>query len=92
MTSELVAGGNRALPASALTIRVPGPFDVSALITGEEGRTSGDGDFVFFNQPSAHGWRATPSPWTRHGCDRVRGGSRWSQPGLRRWRRCPPRS
>lgn len=57
MTSELVAGGNRALPAGALTIRVPGPFDVSAIVTGEEGRTSGDGDFVFFNQPSAPGAR-----------------------------------
>lgn len=55
--SELVAGGNRALPAGALSIRVPGPFDLSVLITGAEGRASGDEDFVFFNQPSAPGAR-----------------------------------
>ncbi|MFI9310830.1 CAP domain-containing protein [Streptomyces triculaminicus] len=55
--NELVAGGNRALPTGAVTIRVPGPFDVSLIVTGTDGRTSGDGDFVFFNQPSAPGAR-----------------------------------
>ncbi|GHG53888.1 CAP domain-containing protein [Streptomyces griseocarneus] len=55
--NELTAGGNRALPTGTVTIRVPGPFDVSLLITGRDGRTSGDGDFVFFNQPSAPGAR-----------------------------------
>ncbi|MGV9850078.1 CAP domain-containing protein [Streptomyces sp. NPDC003442] len=54
---ELVPGGNQALPDGALTIRVPGPFDLSALITGEDGKVAGDGDFVFFNQPSAPGAR-----------------------------------
>ncbi|MCA6091211.1 CAP domain-containing protein [Streptomyces sp. SCA3-4] len=57
MTSELVAGGNRALPAGELWIRVPGPFDVSVLVTGSGGRTSGDEDFVFYNQPSVPGAR-----------------------------------
>ncbi|GHC72007.1 CAP domain-containing protein [Streptomyces cinnamoneus] len=57
MTSELVAGGNRALPAGALRIRVPGPFDVSVLVTGSGGRTAGDDDFVFYNQPSVPGAR-----------------------------------
>ncbi|MGW7603414.1 CAP domain-containing protein [Streptomyces antimycoticus] len=54
---ELVPGGNQALPDGALTIRVPGPSDLSALITGEDGKVAGDGDFVFFNQPTAPGAR-----------------------------------
>lgn len=55
--SDLTAGGNQAMPDGALSIRVPGPFDLSVLITGEEGRTAGDGDFVFYNQPTAPGTR-----------------------------------
>ncbi|WP_431046049.1 CAP domain-containing protein [Streptomyces sp. P1-3] len=55
--NELVPGGNTVLPDGALVIRVPGPFDVSVLITGDEGKVAGDGDFVFFNQPSAPGAR-----------------------------------
>lgn len=54
---ELVPGGNQALPDGALTIWVPGPFDLSALITGEDGKVADDGDFVFFNQPTAPGAR-----------------------------------
>ncbi|MGC0333916.1 uncharacterized protein YkwD/stress response protein SCP2 [Streptomyces sp. SAI-170] len=55
--SELVPGGNVPLPQGALTVRVPGPFDVCALITDDGGRVRGDADFVFFNQPSAPGAR-----------------------------------
>lgn len=55
--AELVPGGNQPLPDGTLTIRVPGPFDLSALITGEDGKVAGDGDFVFFNQPTAPGAR-----------------------------------
>ncbi|MGW1208503.1 CAP domain-containing protein [Streptomyces sp. NPDC002499] len=55
--TELVPGGNMPLPAGALTVRVPGPFDVSALITDDGGKVRGDGDFVFYNQPSAPGAR-----------------------------------
>ncbi|MEU9387990.1 TerD family protein, partial [Streptomyces sp. NPDC048279] len=55
--SELVPGGNLPLPDGALTLRVPGPFDVSALITGEGGKVGGDTDFVFYNQPDAPGVR-----------------------------------
>ncbi|MGY0056363.1 CAP domain-containing protein [Streptomyces sp. LZ34] len=54
---ELVPGGNALIPDGALSIRVPGPFDLSVLITGEDGKVAGDGDFVFFNQPSAPGAR-----------------------------------
>ncbi|MET9405245.1 CAP domain-containing protein [Streptomyces sp. NPDC002935] len=55
--NELVPGGNTPLPDGVLTLRVPGPFDVSALITDDGGKVRGDGDFVFFNQPAAPGAR-----------------------------------
>ncbi|MBP2406876.1 CAP domain-containing protein [Streptomyces syringium] len=54
---ELTAGGNRALPDGALSIRVPGPFDLSVIVTDASGKVAGDADFVFFNQPSAPGAR-----------------------------------
>lgn len=55
--SELVPGGNLPLPDGTLTIRVPGPFDVSALVTDDTGKVRGDADFVFYNQPTAPGAR-----------------------------------
>ncbi|MET9827713.1 CAP domain-containing protein [Streptomyces sp. NPDC006385] len=55
--SELVPGGNLPLPAGSVTVRVPGPFDVSALVTDDSGKVRGDADFVFYNQPSAPGAR-----------------------------------
>ncbi|MFE4667395.1 CAP domain-containing protein [Streptomyces sp. NPDC056716] len=55
--SELVPGGNVPLPAGPLSLCVRGPFDVSALVTGDDGKVRGDGDFVFFNQPVAPGAR-----------------------------------
>ncbi|MFI9151723.1 CAP domain-containing protein [Streptomyces sp. NPDC053367] len=54
---ELVPGGNVPLPPGVLIVRVPGPFDVCALVTDDGGRVRGDADFVFFNQPSAPGAR-----------------------------------
>ncbi|MEU5535512.1 CAP domain-containing protein [Streptomyces sp. NPDC020362] len=57
MTSELVPGGNSALPGGELRLRVAGPFDVSALVTDEGGKVGGDRDFVFYNQPDAAGVR-----------------------------------
>ncbi|MFD6987987.1 CAP domain-containing protein [Streptomyces sp. NPDC059943] len=54
---DLIPGGNVSLPGGVLAIRVPGPFDLSVLITGDDGKVSGDGDFVFYNQPSAPGAR-----------------------------------
>jgi uncharacterized protein YkwD/stress response protein SCP2 len=56
---EMVPGGNQVLPQGALTVRVAGRFDVSALVTGESGKVVGDGDFVFYNQPSAPGVRVS---------------------------------
>ncbi|MGW3651269.1 CAP domain-containing protein [Streptomyces sp. NPDC000878] len=55
--SELVPGGNTPLPGGTLTLRVPGPFDVSALVTDDGGKVGGDADFVFYNQPTAPGAR-----------------------------------
>ncbi|MFJ7071945.1 CAP domain-containing protein [Streptomyces sp. NPDC098781] len=55
--SELVPGGNLPLPGGSVTVRVPGPFDVSALVTDDSGKVRGDADFVFYNQPSAPGAR-----------------------------------
>ncbi|MGQ4379898.1 CAP domain-containing protein [Streptomyces sp. SAS_267] len=75
--TELVPGGNTPLPDGALAFRVPGPFDVSALITDDSGRVRGDGDFVFFNQPAAPGVRldggrlTVDPPRLRSGASRV---------------------
>ncbi|GAA3506243.1 CAP domain-containing protein [Streptomyces prasinosporus] len=75
--SELVPGGNLPLPGGALTVRVPGPFDVSALITDDGGTVRDDADFVFYNQPSAPGARLAGDTLTvdpralRHGATRV---------------------
>ena len=52
---ELIPGGNLALPGGAVTVRVPGPFDVSALVTDDGGKVRDDRDFVFYNQPAAPG-------------------------------------
>ncbi|WP_329332039.1 CAP domain-containing protein [Streptomyces sp. NBC_00663] len=57
--TELVPGGNLPLPGGIVTVRVPGPFDVSALITDDDGKVRGDADFVFYNQPAAPGARLT---------------------------------
>ncbi|MDT7845492.1 CAP domain-containing protein [Streptomyces justiciae] len=57
--TELVPGGNLPLPGGIVTVRVPGPFDVSALITDDGGKVRGDADFVFYNQPAAPGARLT---------------------------------
>ncbi|MCX5528283.1 CAP domain-containing protein [Streptomyces bobili] len=53
--SELVSGANVALPEGPLAVRVSGPFDVCALVTDDSGKVGGDGDFVFYNQPTAPG-------------------------------------
>lgn len=74
---ELVTGGNLPLPGGILTLKVPGPFDVCALITDAGGKVRGDADFVFYNQPSAPGVRlqgaelTVSPPGLRAGADRV---------------------
>jgi uncharacterized protein YkwD/stress response protein SCP2 len=57
VTSELVPGGNAPLPGGAVVLRVAGAFDVSALVTGADGKVGSDADFVFYNQPRAAGVR-----------------------------------
>ncbi|MBZ4322535.1 CAP domain-containing protein [Streptomyces huiliensis] len=55
--STLVPGAILELPDGALSLEVTGPYDVSVLITGADGKVAGDADFVFYNQPSAPGVR-----------------------------------
>ncbi|MGW7567753.1 CAP domain-containing protein [Streptomyces tendae] len=55
--SDLVPGGNVPLPGGPVSVRVPGGFDVSALVTDDGGKVAGDEDFVFYNQPEAPGAR-----------------------------------
>ncbi|MFF8731049.1 CAP domain-containing protein [Streptomyces sp. NPDC015171] len=54
---ELAPGGNTSLPDGGIRLRVAGAFDVSALVTGADGKVGGDADFVFYNQPDAPGVR-----------------------------------
>lgn len=61
---DLTSGGNLPLPDGPVSVRVPGPFDISALITGDDGKVSGDGDFVFYNQPTVPGARLAPGGLT----------------------------
>ncbi|MFC7885650.1 CAP domain-containing protein [Streptomyces sp. NPDC057376] len=53
--TELVPGGNIPLPDGPVSVRVPGAFDVSALVTDDGGKVAGDGDFVFYHQPRVPG-------------------------------------
>ncbi|UGQ13619.1 CAP domain-containing protein [Yinghuangia sp. ASG 101] len=55
--TNLAPGANRPLPDGGVTLRVPGPFDLSLLVTDDSGRVRGDADFVFFNQTTAPGVR-----------------------------------
>ncbi|MCH0566591.1 CAP domain-containing protein [Streptomyces sp. MUM 2J] len=57
--SELVPGAHMPLPDGVLALRVPGRFDLCALVTGGGGKVTGDRDFVFYNQPSAPGVQLT---------------------------------
>lgn len=95
--SELVPGGNLPLPEGAVTVRVPGPFDVSALVTDDGGKVGGDADFVFYNQPSAPGARLSGDTLTidprrlRADASRVTVVVSPADPGTP-WAGCPPRS
>ncbi len=73
---ELVAGANRALPTGPVTVAVPGPYDLSALILGDDGKVTGDADFVFYNQPSAPGVRWSAAAVTVDPAALRRGASR----------------
>ncbi|WP_235462928.1 TerD family protein, partial [Frankia sp. BMG5.23] len=48
-------GANGPLPAGPVSVRLAGPFDVCALVTGANGKVAADSDFVFYNQPRAPG-------------------------------------
>jgi stress response protein SCP2 len=55
VVTDLVPGANLALPGGAAAFGLTGPFDLSALVLGSDGRVDGDADMVFYNQPSAPG-------------------------------------
>ncbi|GAA2107818.1 CAP domain-containing protein [Actinomadura alba] len=94
--SELVPGGNQILPGGTLSIEVPGPYDLSVLITGDHGKVDGDGDFVFYNQPSAPGTRlragtiVVDRPRLRAGASRLTVVVSPADPGARLGRLPPP--
>ncbi|MFS0702804.1 TerD family protein, partial [Cellulomonas sp. 179-A 4D5 NHS] len=66
---QLTKGANAPLTASrvTLTVDVPAPADISALLVTESGKVRSDADFVFYNQPTGPGVRCLqPSagqPW-----------------------------
>lgn len=45
------------LPPGPWTLRVPGPFDLSVVVLGADGRVAADTDLVFHGQPVAGGVR-----------------------------------
>ncbi len=55
--TALSKGQNGPLPAGPVTVTVdlPAPSDVSALLVTDAGKVRSDADFVFFNQPSGPG-------------------------------------
>jgi stress response protein SCP2 len=55
VATELVPGANIPLPGHAAVFKLTGPFDMSALVLGSDGRVSGDADMVFYNQPQTPG-------------------------------------
>ncbi|EFC82489.1 CAP domain-containing protein [Parafrankia sp. EUN1f] len=76
--AELVSGANTELSGTVISMELPGPFDLSALVLGPDGRVSGDRDMVFYNQRSAPGvmLRATPgSPAIELDLGRLRPGA-----------------
>lgn len=62
MSAELTKGQNGALTDTGLVISVqlPAPADLSALLVTESGKVRDDADFVFFNQPTGPGVRLVP--------------------------------
>ncbi|MET3807450.1 stress response protein SCP2 [Nakamurella sp. UYEF19] len=54
---QLSKGENSSLPTRRVSIRVTAavPVDVCALLLGADGKVATEGDFVFYNQPSATG-------------------------------------
>jgi len=76
MTS-LAEGANTPLTADAVTVRLSGDVDLTALVVSADGKVAGDADMVFFNQPTAPGLRLDGSrlqldlPHLRSGAERV---------------------
>ncbi len=54
---RLSPGQTVPLPVGPWSLCVPGPFDLSVVVLGEDGRVSGDADLVFFGAPVGAGVR-----------------------------------
>jgi len=73
----LADGANTSLTADAVTVRLSGDVDLTALVVSADGKVAGDADMVFFNQPTAPGLRLDGSRLDldlaalRPGADRV---------------------
>ncbi|HEU0101115.1 MAG TPA: CAP domain-containing protein [Mycobacteriales bacterium] len=74
--TALAAGANTVLPDGPWLLSVTGEVDVSAVVLSSDGKVVGDGDLVFYNQPSAPGIRLSGSSVTID--------SRRLRPGARR--------
>ena len=69
MVQNLSKGANLPLPAGPVSVRVTAAaaapdksaLDISALLVTAGGKVRGDGDFVFYNQPTAPGVRYDPA-------------------------------
>jgi len=73
----LADGANTPLTTDAVTVRLSGDVDLTALVVSDDGKVAGDADMVFFNQPAAPGLRLDGSrldldlSGLRPGADRV---------------------
>lgn len=71
---DLPPGANAELPDAVVVVALPGPYDLSAVVLGVDGRVADDADLVFFNQPSAPGVEVAPGRVTI-APDRLRAGA-----------------
>ncbi|MEU8895357.1 TerD family protein [Nocardia sp. NPDC048505] len=64
MSATLAKGQNGPLATNdvVISVQLPAPADLSALLVTERGKVRSDADFVFFNQPSGPGVNLQPAP------------------------------
>ncbi|MFC9893386.1 TerD family protein [Nocardia sp. NPDC127579] len=64
MSATLAKGQNGPLATNdvVISVQLPAPADLSALLVTERGKVRTDADFVFFNQPSGPGVNLQPAP------------------------------
>ena len=86
---DLPPGANAPLPGATATVLLDGPFDLSAMVLGADGKVAGDDDFVFYNSPTAPGVQVGPGrvrvvpDELRRGAERVVVVASGAEPGTR---------